>query len=93
MRLTRKCQVTIPRDIRKAIGVGPGSEVEFRHENGEVKLVAVNDGPPGETAGERVVRTLRETGRRLRAEGKVLDLTTDEIMEMTRGPFDDVDPR
>lgn len=89
MRLTRKCQVTVPKLIRDRLGVGPGSEVEFRVEDGEVKLLARDQGPPGETCGQRLVRHLQEAGRKYASTG----LTTDEIMEMTRGPFDDVDTR
>lgn len=92
MRMTSKSQVTIPKNVRHALGVGPGSNVGFeRREDG---FVLVNlDEKSGESPGEQLVRHMRETARRLRAEGKLLDLTTDEIMEMTRGPFDDLDPR
>jgi AbrB family looped-hinge helix DNA binding protein len=29
MRVTQKGQVTIPLEVRRALGIGPGSEVEF----------------------------------------------------------------
>lgn len=34
-RLTRKCQVTLPKRVREALGVGPGMEVEFQYRGGE----------------------------------------------------------
>ena len=88
MRVTDKGQVTIPKHIRERLGIGSGSEVEFIIEVEDVKLRKV-DHLEGETRGERIVRLLREAGRSSDLEG----LTTDEIMELTRGPFDDVEPR
>ena len=88
MRVTEKGRVTIPKHIRERLGIGPGSEVEFVVEAEDVKLRKV-DHVEGETRGERMMRLLREAGRTAARTG----LTTDEIMEMTRGPFDDVDPR
>ena len=89
MRLTEKGQVTIPKRVRQYLGIGPGSEVNFEIDDGGVRLVRPEPQPAGETRGERLVRLLEEAGRRHADSG----LTTDEIMEMTRGPFDDVDPR
>jgi AbrB family looped-hinge helix DNA binding protein len=99
MRITSKGQVTIPKTIREALGVGPGSEVGFENREGEVVLVNLDKDRdwlaqrPGETRGDHVVRVLQEFGMREDAAGRTVDLTTDEIMEMTRGPIDDVDPR
>jgi len=89
MRLTEKSQVTVPKRVREALGIGPGSEVDFRLEQGGVRLVKIEPEPSTETRGERLVRLLEEAGRRYPDSG----LSTDEIMEMTRGPFNDVDPR
>ena len=89
MRLTEKSQVTVPKRVRDRLGIGPGSEVEFEIDDAVVRLVKVNPPAPGESRGERLVRLLEEAGRRYADSG----LSTEEIMEMTRGPFDDVDPR
>ena len=89
MRLTEKSQVTVPKKVRDALGIGPGSEVDFTVDENGAHLIRLEEGRPGETRGDRVVRLLQEAGRRYKSSG----LTTDEIMEMTRGPFDDVDPR
>jgi antitoxin PrlF len=36
--ITRKGQITIPRDVREALGLTPGSQVEFVIESGRVIL-------------------------------------------------------
>jgi AbrB family looped-hinge helix DNA binding protein len=89
MRLTEKSQVTVPKRVREALGIGPGSEVDFTMDARGVHLIKLDAEKPGESRGERFVRLLEEAGRRYPDSG----LTTDEIMEMTRGPFDDVDSR
>ncbi len=89
MRLTEKSQVTVPKHIREHLGIGPGSEVDFQVDGPTVRLVKREPVPEGESRGERLVRQLRELGRTAKRTG----LTADEIMEMTRGPFDDIDPR
>ena len=38
MRVTSKGQVTIPKKVREALGIGPKSEVDFVEENGRVYL-------------------------------------------------------
>ena len=92
MRVTSKGQVTIPKEVRDKLGIEPGTDVGFREEEG--KIVLTNDDiPSGESPGARLARQLMELGARARREGWASGLTTDEIMEMTRGPFDDVKPR
>ena len=84
MRLTEKSQDTVPKRVRDALGIGPGSEVDFDVDEAGARLVKI---PQDESRGQQMVRLLQEAGKRLPRSG----LTTDEIMEMTRGPFDDVD--
>ncbi len=70
MRVTSKGQVTIPKKFRDQMGIAPNSEVEFFEENGRVYLVKGD---------------LKESPfRRLRGAGSV-QMTTDEIMALTRG--------
>jgi AbrB family looped-hinge helix DNA binding protein len=88
MRLTEKSQVTVPKRVREALGIGPGSEVDFTMDGAGVHLVKVEPAPENETKGQRLVRLLREAGR----QAKRNEFSANEIMEMTRGPFDDVDP-
>lgn len=80
MRITSKGQVTIPIDIRERAGLLPHTEVEWVMEGGKVVLKPAD----GLTRGERMVARLR---------GAATDgsMTTDEIMEMTRGPYNDLD--
>ncbi|HEX5504086.1 MAG TPA: AbrB/MazE/SpoVT family DNA-binding domain-containing protein [Thermomicrobiales bacterium] len=39
--ITRRGQVTIPVEVRRALGVKPGDEVAFAIEDGQVRLVPV----------------------------------------------------
>ena len=72
MRITSKGQVTIPKPIRDAAGLLPGTEVEFAIEE---ETVVVR---PSRARGEDLVEHLR-------AHRDEFVLTTDEIMAMTRG--------
>ncbi len=92
MRMTSKGQVTIPKEVRDKLGIVPGSDVGFREEEGKIVLFN-KENVPEESRGAVLVRQLKELGERARREGWMSGLTTDEIMEMTRGPFDDVEPR
>jgi antitoxin PrlF len=72
MRVTSKGQVTIPRDVRKRLGITPGSEVDFQLDDG----------------GARLVRSRTSTGKeiaRLMRGGATVRMSTDEIMALTRG--------
>jgi hypothetical protein len=76
------------------MGIGPGSNIDIeKNDSGEFVLVNLDERRTTETPGERLVRQLQELGRKARREGWASGLTADEIMEMTRGPFDDVEPR
>ena len=92
MRMTSKGQVTIPKEIRDKLGIGPGSDIGFSEEGGQV-VITKDDNRSDESDGEMLIRQLKELGRKARLEGFWSGLTGDEIMEMTRGPFDDVKPR
>ena len=76
MRITSKGQVTIPKAIREELGLLPHTEVDFVLDGDSVRIVKSVD-PKGETRGERIVRLLRGAG--------TSGMTTDEIMELTRG--------
>ncbi len=74
MRLTSKGQVTIPVEIRHELGLMPGSEVDFAVDGDAVRITKATDGPG---RGARIVQDLVGRG-----DG---DMTTDEIMALTRG--------
>ncbi len=71
--VTSKGQVTIPKAVRDFLGIGPGSEVEFRRvEGGGVVVVPLE--------------TVRPQSRFARLRGQAgAGMTTDEIMALTRG--------
>ena len=89
MRITSKGQVTIPKPIRDQAGITPGTELDMTYRDGKVVIEKVAF---GEAAKRRRRREAEEWLAKVRGTGDS-GLTTDEIMEMTRGPFDDVDPR
>ncbi len=70
MRVTQKGQITIPLRVRRALGIRPGSEVDFELDDAGARLVV--DG----------ARATNEIAR-MRGAGDV-DLTTDEILALTR---------
>lgn len=75
MRVTSKGQITIPIEIRQALGLLPYTEVEFELMDGWVKLKKKDDGE--RARGRRVLEALRgraDTG-----------MSTDEILALTRG--------
>ena len=69
MRVTSKGQVTIPKKVREALGIGPKSEVDFVEENGRVYLIKKSKRNPYKSLlGSATIK-----------------MTTDEIMALTRG--------
>ena len=77
MRVTSKGQVTIPQAIREQTGLLPNTDVEFVVDGGGVRIVKATSSKRA-SRGARAVRRLRESGGRIQ-------LTTDEIMALTRG--------
>ena len=74
MRITSKGQVTIPKDIRKASGLLPDTEVDFVMSKGRVFLRKRSQDT---RRGAKLVAGLRGRG--------TVKMTTDEIMALTRG--------
>lgn len=71
--VTAKGQVTIPKRVRDMLGIGPGSQVDFRRTaDGNVIVVPVD-------AGKQISRFAKFRGHA----GK--GMSTDEIMALTRG--------
>jgi len=70
MRVTQKGQVTIPFDVRRALGIQPGSDVCFQLDEEGARLIVDPDRAAAEIA-------------RIRGAGDV-DLTTNEILALTR---------
>jgi AbrB family looped-hinge helix DNA binding protein len=87
MRVTSKGQVTIPKEVRDKLGIAPGSDVGFAEDDGG-KFVLINQEElPNEDAAERMIRHMVQFGRT----AKRIPMTDKELMELTRGPFNDLD--
>jgi AbrB family looped-hinge helix DNA binding protein len=74
MRVTDKGQITLPKELRDQLGIGPGTEVEVIRRNDTLVVRKAADRP---TRGAKLAD-------RLRGRGDVA-LSTDEIMALTRG--------
>ncbi len=70
MRVTQKGQVTIPLEVRRALGIAPGSEVGFQLDGDGARLVLDRGRAAAEIA-------------RMRGAGDG-ELSTDEILALTR---------
>jgi AbrB family looped-hinge helix DNA binding protein len=75
MRVTQKGQVTIPLPVRRALGIGPGSDVEFELDEHGARLLVDSDRAAEE------IRRMR--GRRMRGAGEG-EMSTEEILALTR---------
>jgi antitoxin PrlF len=82
MFVTEKGQVTIPKHIRTAAGVAPGSEVTFALEGGKIVITALSTG----IKNDRRVQ-LRAAAARVRGSlaPEFKQLGADEIMSFLRG--------
>jgi AbrB family looped-hinge helix DNA binding protein len=79
MRVTSKGQVTIPQDVRERLGILPGTEVDFIVRGGYARLVKAKQKRGVQTRGQRMVAHALGKGSANR------DLTTEQIMAITRG--------
>jgi len=73
MRVTEKGQVTIPKELRDALGIGAGTEVEFEQRKDTIVVRKAKTGTP---RGARLVARMRSRGD--------INMTTDQIMALTR---------
>jgi|AntDryMetagUQ889_1029465.scaffolds.fasta_scaffold93657_2 AbrB family looped-hinge helix DNA binding protein len=70
MRVTQKGQVTIPLDVRRALGIEPGSDVDFQLDTDGARLVVDRQRAESEIA------RMRGAGDR--------ELSTEEILSLSR---------
>jgi antitoxin PrlF len=82
MLVTDKGQVTIPKHIRQAAGVAPGSEVTFSLEGSKIVIT-----PVGTNVKEDRRAKLKEAAARVRGSlsAEFKELGADEIMSFIRG--------
>jgi AbrB family looped-hinge helix DNA binding protein len=78
MRISTKGQVTIPQEIRDALGLLPNTEVTFDIVDGEARIRKATSKSKSSSRGDGVLANLRS----IRPSNK---LTTDEIMSLMRG--------
>lgn len=76
MRITSKGQVTIPIAIREQFGLLPHTQVRFKVVGNSVQLVKDSEAL-GPSRGKQLVNRLRGSA--------TVDMTTDEILALTRG--------
>ncbi len=71
MRVTKKGQVTIPRNVREVLGITPETEIDFIEDNGRFYIVKTD--------------TPKATGKFKKFRGiATTQMSTDEIMSLTR---------
>jgi AbrB family looped-hinge helix DNA binding protein len=88
MRVTTKGQVTIPKEIRDRLGIGPGSEVEFVDENATVVLRKTDGGVP-ESRADFDAWAARVAGTITAAD--LMGMDGKQYINWLRGPRDDLD--
>lgn len=81
MQVTGKGQVTIPKHIRTAAGVLPGSEVEFALEAGRIVISKVSSGRKGDKRG-RLLAAASHARASMPREFRAM--SADQIMEFLR---------
>ena len=85
-RLTSKSQVTVPKDVRLALGVKPGDSIEFIREGDGRITIAKGDELIPETREQRRARIHAA----LKAATGIIDIgmSTDEYMRELRGDWE-----
>jgi len=71
MHVTAKGQVTIPKNVREELGIKPGTNIDFREDNGRFYIVRITE--PTVTGKFNKLRGI-----------PTAKMTTNEIMTLTR---------
>ncbi len=87
MRVTEKGQVTIPKEIRDRLGVGPGSEVDFVERDAGVVLEKREAVPEGRR------QTFEEWAATVAGTFDTMGMDGKAYVDWLRGPREDLDPR
>ena len=85
--MTVNGQVTVPKDIRNALGLQPAQPVKFELEaNGNARILKANTVAETERRKAGFRDRLKEAQAIFKANDAFPGMTTDEYMEMVRGP-------
>ncbi|MEP9372161.1 AbrB/MazE/SpoVT family DNA-binding domain-containing protein [Mesorhizobium sp. KR1-2] len=86
MRVTEKGQVTIPKEIRERLGIGPGSEVDFVERDSVVVLER------REASTEQKEQTFEEWAASVAGTFDTMGMDGKAYVDWLRGPREDLDP-
>jgi AbrB family looped-hinge helix DNA binding protein len=86
--LTTKCQVTIPKEIRDALGLGAGDAVEFELDGtGRATIAPVNRESEREAHIERIRKGILKAQQAFKEQDCMPEgMTNQEWFDMMRGP-------
>ena len=86
--MTSKCQVTIPKEIRDALGLKAGDRVGFElDDDGNARIIPADREETLSARRERIAQGVREARRLFKAENCLPEgMTADEWFELMRGP-------
>jgi len=86
--MTVKGQVTVPKDIRDALGLAPGQAVAFELDaDGNARILKVNTEAECERRKQDFRNRLKEAQAIFKANDAFPGLSTDEYMAMIREPI------
>jgi AbrB family looped-hinge helix DNA binding protein len=85
-RLTSKSQVTVPKDVRQALGVEPGGKVRFElGADGRVTLIRVDEDQAFEERKADFLRRLQEVRSKYRLQSEFAEMDGLEYQRWIRG--------
>lgn len=86
-KMTSKCQVTIPKEIRDELGLKGGDRVRFElTADGDALIVPVDKAESEADRREDVLQGVREARAIYKAKGVDLGMSNDEFFDLMRGP-------